>query len=305
MTSDPLQRIYGRVFGDMGGPSTPVAVVDDPVEAETMRRRLWGPMAAPKESRTPISPRWSEFRLERRLRVAEKVRRSTRALIDTFWAGCPEAERQGLLDDMMEIYADPAETRRGMPDDDGMIIHQAVHLMTSDEEFTARLVYFLVEAPSLEELGRHPIPADWADPVAREAYPRWLDALFADTVKYYRGRRILRWLGARVLALHREGRPLAGRFGDLYLFFRSHLPPSAAHLRWIDAACEAFSRLRAPGDERPLGREELEAEWDRLGGVPALEAGALELAARGGFVTRRFFGEPPTSEGRSAPTRER
>lgn len=295
MLKEAVSRIHERLRHDLGGPSTPVDPAVYPGELESMKKRLWGPLARETQNRRLIEPRWDEYGLKRRLALEPSVRRYTRSLIDTFWAGYPEAERRGMEKDVMEIYADPAEAFQMMPFSLPFVIHQSVHLITNDEEFIPRLVSQLIGVPSLESFGKKKIPAAWADPVAREVFPWWGDLLerdegFGGIVKHLRGNRILNWLGSRVLALHREGRPLAGRFGDLYLFFRSHLQPTRAYLRWIDAAATALATLRAPGDARPLETREIAEAWESVpGGVEALKPGAIELTLKGGFVTERFF----------------
>jgi hypothetical protein len=153
----------------------------------------------------------------------------------------------------------------------------------------------LIAVSSLEVFAKKKIPAGWADPVARETFPWWGELLESrgkvpGLLKYWRGKRIFDWMGSRILGLHREGRPLAGRFGDLYLFLRSHLQPTQAHLRWIDEAATAFATIRAPGDRRPLESGEIEEVWKSLPGrVEALKPGAIELTLKGGFVTDHFF----------------
>lgn len=302
MRMEPLHRIHRRLRNDLGGPVTPVGPAVDPGERESMRRRLWGPLARAAYERTLVRPRWDEYSLKRRLRFEAPARRYTRSLIDTFWAGYPQAERRELEKDVLEIYLDPAEAFQMMPFSLGFLLHQTAHLITTDEEFTARLVYHIAGASSVEDFGRKNIPAAWEDPVAREILPWWARLLedhdegWWPALKHLRGNQIYEWLGARTLALHREGRPLAGRFGDLYLFFRGHLPPTAAHLRWIDRAASTLTALRAPGDARPLQAAETAAAWDALPErVEALKPGAVELTLSGGFVTDRFFGlHPPT-----------
>jgi hypothetical protein len=296
MRPEPLNRIHERLLRDLGGPSTPVDSSIEPEERESMQKRLWGPLARDLYERTLITPRWDEYNLKRRLKFEAPVRRYTRTLIDTFWAGYSVEERRGLEKDVMEIYLDPEEATQAMPFSLGFLIHQTVHLITTSEEFTSRLVHQIVTTSSIEAWGKKRIPASWEDPVDREIFPWWgllmeLDTDLWPLVKHLRGNRIYYWLGARVLELHRGGRPLAGRFADLYLFFRSHLPPTRIHLRWIDKATTTLATLRAPGDRRPLESGEVEEAWESLPRrVAALKPGAIELMLKGGFVTDHFFG---------------
>ena len=296
MDLDPLERIHNRLRNNLGGPFFPFPFIDR-AELQSMEKRLWGPMTRGVSERTLIEPRWDEYSLKRRLKFEGPVRRYTRTLIDTFWAGYPEAERRGLEKDVMEIYLNPSEVTQAQPFSLGFLVHQTVHLITTNEEFTARLVYHIVTTSSVEAFGKKRIPKGWADPVAREVFPWWGQLMERDIfmwpfVKYLRGNRIYHWLGARTLELHRDERPLAGRFADLYLFFRSHLPPTAAHLRWIDEAATALANLRGPRDGRPLESGEIEKAWDSLSSrVERLKPGAIELTLKGGFVTDHFFGK--------------
>jgi hypothetical protein len=297
-----LSRIHERVRRDLGGPRTPVDFSLDSAEFELMRKRLWGPLARDTSDRVLINPRWDEYSFKGRQELAAPVRRYNRSLIDTFWAGYPESERRELGEDVMAMYSVPAEAFQMMPFTLPFVIHQTVHLITNDDEFVPRLVSQLIAVSSLEIFGKKKIPAAWADPVARETFSWWGDALesrgkIPGLLKYWRGKRIYDWLGSRILELHREGRPLAGRFGDLYLFLRSHLPPTRAHLRFIDEAATAFAKLRTPGDRRTLESGELEAVWNGLSSrVEALKPGVIELTFKGGFVTDHFFA-PRTMEG--------